>query len=489
MKINQVCEARITHCNDKPINPSADYIIYWMIANRRLTWNFSLDHAINKCNELAKPLLIFEPLRCGYKWASDRIHAFIIQGMKENLKRCPGNSPKYLPYLESDHGNGKGLLKALSANACMVVTDDYPAFFLPRMVTAAASSVPVRMEMVDSNGLAPMSITQKTYSTAHGFRRFLQKELPNHILDAPNPDPFSGYQKHGKVKIDENILTKWGNHYDILKTADHDILRSLSIDHGVLPTETAGGASEAEKRLKSFVKNNLSMYSELSNHPDEAATSGLSPYLHFGHISTSQVFHEVAQKEDWRPDKLSSATNGKRIGWWGMSEAAETFLDQLITWRELGFNMCNNNSDYGQYDSLPQWAGDTLNDHRKDQREFLYSLQDFEQANTHEKVWNAAQNQLLQEGVIHNYMRMVWGKKILQWTQSPEEALDIMIHLNNKHGLDGRDPNSYSGIFWILGRYDRPWGPERPIFGKIRYMSEKNTIRKLRVRDYLEQYG
>ncbi len=460
-----------------------------MISNRRLNWNFSLDHAINKCNELAKPLLIFEPLRCGYKWASDRLHAFIIQGMKVNRQKCLDNNLEYLPYLEPNNGDGKGLLKALSADACMVVTDDYPAFFLPRMVAAAASIVPVRMEMVDSNGLAPMSITQKTFSTAHGFRRFLQKQLPNHILENPTPDPFSGYQKHGEVKINEAILSKWGNNKDLLEKDDLDILRDLAIDHRVASTETIGGTFEAEKRLKSFLKNNLSMYSELSNHPDEGATSGLSPYLHFGHISTYQVFHEIANKEDWRPDKLSSATNGKRIGWWGMSEAAETFLDQLITWRELGFNMCKNNSDYDQYDSLPQWAKNTLDDHRKDPREFLYSMEDFEQANTHEKVWNAAQNQLLRDGLIHNYMRMVWGKKILQWTPTPEDALDIMIHLNNKYGLDGRDPNSYSGIFWILGRYDRAWGPERPIFGKIRYMSEKNTVRKLKVRDYLDKYG
>ena len=171
-----------------------------------------------------------------------------------------------------------------------------------------------------------------------------------------------------------------------------------------------------------------------------------------------------------------------------MSEAAEAFLDELVTWREIGFNMCWQGEDYERYESLPDWAIKTLAVHAKDRRRYLYSLGDFEAAATHDPLWNAAQTQLLIEGRIHNYLRMVWGKKILEWTPSPREALEVMIELNNKYALDGRDPNSYTGILWCLGRYDRAWGPERPIFGKVRYMSSENTMRKVRVNEYMEKY-
>jgi deoxyribodipyrimidine photo-lyase len=160
-----------------------------------------------------------------------------------------------------------------------------------------------------------------------------------------------------------------------------------------------------------------------------------------------------------------------------------------VTWRELGYNMCRQREDYDRYESLPEWATRTLQDHTKDVRQHVYSLAQFEGATTHDELWNAAQRQLRRDGTIHNYLRMLWGKKILHWSDSPRDALDIMIELNNKYALDGRNPNSYSGIFWVLGRYDRPWGPERRVFGKVRYMSSRNTTRKLKTATYLERYG
>jgi deoxyribodipyrimidine photo-lyase len=167
----------------------------------------------------------------------------------------------------------------------------------------------------------------------------------------------------------------------------------------------------------------------------------------------------------------------------------ESFLDELITWREIGFNMCWQREDYDQFASLPEWSKQTLAEHGDDPRQYVYGLEEYEAAATHDELWNAAQRQLVRDGRIHNYLRMLWGKKILEWSASPQEALGTMIELNNKYALDGRDPNSYSGIFWVLGRYDRAWGPERPIFGKVRYMSSENTARKLSVRGYIEQYG
>jgi deoxyribodipyrimidine photo-lyase len=200
------------------------------------------------------------------------------------------------------------------------------------------------------------------------------------------------------------------------------------------------------------------------------------------------VLHAVLRKEGWSPEDLSGRTSGSRTGWWGLSSPAEAFLDQLITWRELGFVFCLHREDYDRYESLPGWARETLQRHTRDRRSHIYGPEEFKDAKTHDPLWNAAQGQLLREGCVHNYLRMLWGKKILEWTATPRDALAIMIELNNRFALDGRDPNSYSGIFWILGRHDRAWGPERPIFGKIRYMSSQSTERKLRVKNYVRTY-
>jgi len=195
------------------------------------------------------------------------------------------------------------------------------------------------------------------------------------------------------------------------------------------------------------------------------------------------------KREKWTAAKLAVRPNGSRAGWWNMSANAEGFLDEIITWREVGYNFSSHSDKYGDYDSLPDWAKKTLREHARDERQHLYSLEELEAGQTYDALWNAAQMQLVREGWIHNYLRMLWGKKILEWSRSPKDALRALIQLNNKYGLDGRDPNSYSGIFWCLGRYDRAWGPERAIFGKIRYMSSENTARKVRVKNYVKKYA
>jgi deoxyribodipyrimidine photo-lyase len=266
-------------------------------------------------------------------------------------------------------------------------------------------------------------------------------------------------------------------------------LLRLPIDHTLSVAQTRGGAQAAQKRLHDFLSQKLTSYARRRNQPEQDVASGLSPYLHFGHISVARVFAETMSREGWSAQKISAKATGSSRGWWGTSEEVEAFLDELITWREVGYNMCVHRDNYDQYESLPEWARRTLGQHASDPRAYVYSLEEFEAARTHDELWNAAQRQLLQEGRIHNYLRMLWGKKILEWSASPREALATMIELNNKYALDGRDPNSYSGIFWVLGRYDRPWAPERPIFGRIRYMSSENTARKVAVKNYLRTYG
>jgi deoxyribodipyrimidine photo-lyase len=484
-----VPEIRIKAENKNPINADGDYALYWMIACRRVTWNYGLQRAAGWAQELGRPLLILEALRCNYPWASDRLHAFILEGMADNARRLRGAPAAYYPYVELGVNEGKGLLAALGERACVVVTDHFPAFMIPRMVAAAARQLPVRLESVDSNGLLPLRAAPQVFATAYAFRRFLQKHLPEHLDSQPQADPLARTMLPKLDRIPEDILNRWPMASSDLLANPDEFVASIPIDHGVAPSPISGSTTAAEAAWRRFLGRGLNSYGEDRNHPDLDAGSGLSPYLHFGQISTHQVFAELISDRDWSIAGLSPLARGQREGWWGLDGNVEAFLDQLITWRELGFNGCEGRSDYDQYESLPPWALQTLAEHARDRRPYLYSLEQLEAARTHDPLWNAAQTQLLREGRLHNYLRMLWGKKILEWSPSPREALATMIHLNNRYAVDGRDPNSYSGIFWILGRYDRPWGPERPIFGKVRFMSSANTARKVQVADYLHRYG
>ncbi|MEZ6090478.1 MAG: hypothetical protein R3C05_21160 [Pirellulaceae bacterium] len=304
----------------------------------------------------------------------------------------------------------------------------------------------------------------------------------------PKASPLQGYRLSPRPSIPRDVLERWPEASDKLLQAGSEELSKLPIDHGVGPAVITGGANAAGKVLESFISDRLPRYADDRNQPESDASSGLSPYLHFGHISAHDVFAAVAERENWSPDAVSGKVNGSRDGWWGTSPEAESFLDELITWREVGYNFASLRRDYGRYESLPDWARATLEEHVSDRRDFVYSMRQFEEAETHDQLWNAAQRQVVRDGKMHNYLRMLWGKKILEWTRHPREALEVMIHLNNKYAVDGRNPNSYSGIFWVLGRYDRAW-QERDVFGKIRYMSSDNTAKKLKVKRYLKQYA
>jgi deoxyribodipyrimidine photo-lyase len=478
---------RVRALNDEAERPAGDFVLYWMVAHRRLSWNFALDRAVGHARRLRKPLVILEAIRAGYDWASDRHHAFALDGMREHRDRLRGSRVGYHPYLEPRPGAGKGLVCALAERACVVVTDDFPAFFLPRMIRAAASRVRVRVEAVDANGLLPLAATPGPFSAAVHFRRFLQKNLGDHLLTVPDADPLDR-SLPAAAALPAEISERWPAATDPILSRSTEALAGLPIDHSVPPTDARGGAAAGRSRLRSFLDRGLASYAADRNHPDAEATSGLSPYLHWGHLSAHEVFDAVARREGWSPARLSTQANGKRRGWWGMGEGAEAFLDQLVTWRELCFGFCVHVPEYDRYETLPEWARETLEDHAADPREATYSLDDLDRGCTHDPLWNAAQAQLRTEGVIHNYLRMLWGKKILEWSPHPREALAHMIELNNRYALDGRDPNSYGGIFWILGRFDRGW-PTRPVFGKVRSMSSSATRKKVEVARYLDRWG
>lgn len=485
--MKSVPDLRIRTVNGSQVRTFGEFVLYWMIAHRRTSWNYALERAGDWSRELDKPLLILEALRCDYPYASDRLHQFVLAGMDDNRKACREARIGYYPYVEPGPGSGKGLLAALAQHACAVVTDDFPSFFLPRMLRAAGRQVRVRFEAVDSNGLLPVRSADRAYPTAYAFRRFLQKELPTHLRDFPVSDPLRGVAGH--AKIPEDVVRRWPPAEPNLLAGDPASLAALPIDHGVRPSPLRGGEVAGRERLSRFVEERLSAYARDRNHPDRDGSSGLSPYLHFGQLSAHEVFSAVMGQEGWTEDLLPRRATGKRSGWWKVSEPAEAFLDQLVTWREVGFNGATLGAEWDRYESLPPWARATLERHSGDRRRYVYTLAELDAAGTHDRLWNAAQSQLAREGGLHNYLRMVWGKKILEWSRSPQEAIAVMLELNDRYALDGRDPNSLSGIFWCLGRYDRAWGPERPIFGTVRYMSSENTVRKVEVTSYLNRYA
>ena len=464
-------------------------MLYWMIASRRSGWSFALQRAAAWAEELGRPLVVLEALRAGYPHASDRLHAFVLQGMADNQASFARHGVTYYPYVEKRPGDGRGLLAALSEMACVVVTDDFPGFFLPRMLAAAGRTLGVRLEAVDGCGLVPLAAADKAFARAVDFRRHLQRCFIAGPPELPLADPLLGLELPRLPALPQAVLGRWPQASPRLLEAEPGALAELEIDHGVAPVETCGGASAAREALDGFVRGRLDRYAEDRNHPDDGAASGLSPWLHFGHLSAAEVFHAVTSREGWEPGRLPEKARGTREGFWDLSMSAEAFLDQLLTWRELALNGAAQLSEPEAYESLPAWSRESLAQRSLDPRPHRYDLEALDEGRTHDPLWNACMRELRERGRMQGYLRMLWGKKILEWSASPREALHAMLFLNDRYALDGRDPNSVAGVAWVLGRYDRPWAPERPIFGRVRFMSSASAARKLRLGDYLERWG
>lgn len=493
---------RLRLLSSAPPRAGGAYVLYWMTSARRTRYSFGLERAVDWALELGKPLVVLEGLRAGHRYACARFHAFVAGGMADQARRFAQAGVTYLPYVEPAPGQGRGLLEALAARACLVVGDDYPCFFLPRMLRAAGEALArqgTRLEAVDGNGLYPLRASERVFSVAHSFRRHLQHELLDH-LSLPREDPLAALPRGARPADLGDLVAPWPSALDAAALAvalergegwraalD---LAALPIDQAVGPVEeTPGGEVAGGALLEAFLARNLDRYGEGRNEVEDEAASGLSPYLHWGQIGSHEVFARLVAREGWSPERVALKPTGSREGFWGLSRGGEAFLDQLLTWRELGFNRCAQAPDYDRYEGLPDWARETLAAHARDPRPHLYSLEDLREARTSDEVWNAAQRELVQKGRIHNYLRMLWGKKVLEWSRTPQEAYERLLILNDTYALDGRDPNSYSGISWTFGRYDRAWGPERAVFGKVRYMSSESAKRKLKLKGYLARFG
>jgi len=428
-------------------------VIYWMSRDQRVHDNWALIFAQKLALEKKLPLLVIFNLVPDFLEATIRQYGFMIQGLKgveQELKQF--NIPFFLltrkPEIE--------IPKFIGENKASIVISDFDPLRIKRIWKREISrKIVIPFYEVDAHNIVPCLIaSNKIEFGAYTIRPKIHKLLPEFLDEFPSVKKMKKVESLSPDKID------W-----------RKIISSLKIDGKVKEVDwIKPGEKAASQILKHFFENKLEHYAEDKNDPNKNALSNLSPYLHFGQISAQRV--ALATQQIYMNSK-----------------PAEIFLEELIVRRELSDNFCYFNPKYDSFDGFHYWAKETLNNHRKDYREFVYSLEEFEKANTHEDLWNAAQNELIVTGKMHGYMRMYWAKKILEWSKSPDEALRIAIYLNDKYELDGRDPNGYVGCAWSIGGvHDRAWA-ERPIYGKIRYMNKNGAMHKFDVKAYIKNHN
>lgn len=479
---------RVFKRNEHDPNPDGDFVVYWMQSAHRFKYCQALEYAVEWANELDKPLVIFEELKCDYPWASDRIHTFYLQGMVENGAVARKKGVNYVPVVERNPGQSEKFWKKFFKKACCLITDEFPVYFIRDRNEALGEQFDFMVATVDSNGIIPLGLTEKAPYNAYFFRKIMQRNFVEYYTDPPHEDPVSKLKNKSIIEltqrreeIREISLKRMNN--------PSEFISKLDIRHDVGPIELEGSRKFALSKLGSFIQHGLTKYDDKRNDPDEHATSGMSPWLHFGKVSEYEIVKTVfeQQPKNWDLDNITF-NKGSTGGFFNGNKNVDSFLDEVITWREVGFHYAYHEPEYDQFETLPDWARKTLNKHQEDEREWEYSLEELAQSKTHDEIWNAAQTQLRREGIMHNYLRMLWGKKVIEWTPDPEIALAYLIELNNLYAIDGRDPNSYSGIFWCFGRFDRAW-QERKIFGKVRYMTSDSTRKKVKLKEYLKKYA
>jgi len=449
---------RVTRLNDCPENRKAGYVLYWMQMFKRTSHNHALNFAIKMANERGLPLVVYEGLTYDYPWANDRLHTFILEGVPEKAEKFARLGVRYVFFLQRNARDPKNSIANLAKNAALLVTDDFPCFIVPKHNKSIASKLNVPVFAVDSNGMVPLSAFNKEEFAARTIRPKIKKLLP--LCLAPIVTPRLA-RKEPMLTVDcpETVVTA-GSIARLVSQCD--------IDHSVIPSALyKGGTWVARRRLHHFVNTILPHYNETRNEPGIDGTSRLSAYLHFGFISIQEIVEAVNQ---------SSAPE----------ESKAAYLEEAIVRRELSFNFTHFNPNYDSLAALPDWALKTMREHNDDTRQEIYSPEEIEGAQTGDELWNAAQRELIYTGEIHNYVRMLWGKRVMEWLPNYEASFAVLEHLNNKYALDGRNPNSYAGILWCFGKHDRAWGPERPIFGKLRYMTSRSMGRKFDSKAYIE---
>lgn len=441
--------ARVRHLNALPVRKGR-YVLYWMQSSQRAQCNHALELAVEEANALGKPLLAVFGLTDAFPRANLRHYAFMLQGLRETAAALQVRGVRLAVRLASPEQAALGL----ADDACMVVCDRGYTRVQRQWRERLAAEAPCRAVQVESDAIVPIeAASDKAEYAAATLRPKIRRALPLYLAplaERPLKKESLGLRVPGEPLDDVDAL-----------------LGKLNLDRSVGPVDAcAGGYSHARELLDQFVAKKLARYDERGNDPGLDGTSRLSPYLHFGQISPLEVALAVQKA---RPRR---------------KEGKEAFLEQLVVRRELALNFAHFDPRYDSYACLPDWARKTLAEHRRDKREYLYDAAQLERAETHDPYWNAAQQEMVLTGRMHNYMRMYWGKKILEWTESPEEAFGTALALNDKYELDGRDPNGFAGVAWVFGKHDRPW-KERPVFGKVRYMNANGLRRKFDMEAYV----
>jgi deoxyribodipyrimidine photo-lyase len=433
-------------------NPDGTCVVYWMQRAQRPFDHPALNVAIEAGNALGKPIVAFLSLVPFYPNANLRHFQFLVEGLPEIAQGLAKRNLGFVVRRYPDHELEKFCEEVCP---CLVIGDENPLREPERWRQQAAERLRVPFWTVDADVIVPSRLLLKEQFSARTIRPRLRALLPEFLVPIEN----------ARAKV------RWTVSRRLLSLSPQaDLLAGLEIDRAVQPVSSfRGGPGEALKKLTRFVSARLNGYATGRNKPELEQTSQLSPYLHFGHIGPHTVALAVKQSSAPRADR-------------------EAFLEEMIVRRELAINYVRYNLNYDHLSGCEPWALRTLQEHRRDEREYVYSERQLEQADTHDPLWNAAHVQMVSLGWVHGYLRMYWAKKILEWTRSPEEAFEIAVRLNDRYELDGRDPNGYTGIAWAIGgKHDRAWGPKRPIYGKIRYMSFQGTSRKFDSKAYIEK--
>jgi deoxyribodipyrimidine photo-lyase len=443
---------RVRKLNDRPLQKGR-FVLYWMQASQRAECNHALEYAIRQANEQKLPVATLFVLTDGFPEANLRHYTFMLEGLKELKGRL---EERGVPFLVLRGSPDKEVVK-VSRQASMVVTDCGYLRVQREWRKEVAENAPCPVLQVETDVVVPVeeACPKEAYSAAvlrpkinSQSRKYLVSLSETPVKYTMRDQDFAGLN---------------------FKKPIPSILSSLSIDRTVKPVSRfRGGTPEAKRLLEDFIAHKLKDYGELRSDPSLDCVSHMSPYLHFGQISPLYIALQV-----WEAGRISAKTR-------------EAYLEELIVRRELAMNFAYYNPAYDSFQAIPDWAKRTLKAHHRDKREYVYSQDELEEAKTHDPYWNAAQREMVITGKMHNYMRMYWGKKILEWCARPEEALRIAVYLNNKYELDGRDPNSFAGVAWCFGKHDRPWG-ERKIFGQVRYMNDAGLRRKFKIDEYVKK--
>lgn len=444
-------ETRVHELNDRPIEAKRRYVLYWMQQSQRTRCNHALEYAIDLANELDRPLVVCFGLMDDYPHANARHYAFLLEGLRD----VQANLAKRDITFVVRHGQAFDAALHYGKDACAIVCDRGYLRHLRAWRDRVADAATCRVIQVESDVVVPIDVVSDKHEYA---ARTIRPKIHKH-LDAYLQPLRAKRVKHGSTRLQVAG--------DIDVSDPIAALKRLKVDRSVGPSPVHhGGEDVAARKLKRFLTHELVGYDDGRNEPVKAWSSMQSMHLHFGQIAPLELALAVRDAAAPQADR-------------------DAYLEELIVRRELSMNFVEHVSCYDEYECLPDWAKKTLAEHGKDARERIYSRDEMEHAQTNDPYWNAAQRQMTLTGFMHNYMRMYWGKRILGWSKTPEQAFETALYLNDKYFLDGRDANGYANVAWIFGVHDRPWGPARKVFGTVRYMNAAGLERKFDIDAYV----